>query len=142
MNGQTYVTAFTNRYGVGPEGQINDFISRRGDRLLLADQIDLNAMVARYGAPLEVVYCPQITVQIERMREWAETARARSGYAGGFIYAYATKANFAEEVVRTALNSGAHYENVCGSGCRYCALSLAAGHPVAGAVHFLQWLEG
>ena len=110
MNGQTYVTAFTDRYGVGPEGQINDFISRRGDRLLLADQIDLNAMAARYGAPLEVAYCPQITLQVERMREWAETARARSGYAGDFIYAYATKANFAEEVVRTAISSGAHYE--------------------------------
>lgn len=110
MNGQTFVTAFTDRYGVGPEGQINDFISRRGDRLLLADQIDLNAMVARYGAPLEVVYCPQITVQIERMRAWAEIARARGGYAGDFIYAYATKANFAEEVVRTAITSGAHYE--------------------------------
>ncbi|ABQ91208.1 arginine decarboxylase [Roseiflexus sp. RS-1] len=110
MNGQPYVTAFTDRYGVGPEGQINDFISRRGDRLLLADQIDLNAMVARYGAPLEVAYCPQITLQIERMLAWADDARMRSGYVGGFIYAYATKANFAEEVVRTAIGAGAHYE--------------------------------
>ena len=87
MNGQPYVTAFTDRYGVGPEGQINDFISRRGDRLLLADQIDLNAMVARYGAPLEVAYCPQITLQIERMLAWAGEAHAQSGYVGGFIYA-------------------------------------------------------
>ncbi len=110
MNGQTYVTVFTDRYGVGPEGQINDFITRRGDRLLLADQIDLNAMVARYGAPLEIAYCPQIASQIERMRGWAEVARERSGYAGDFIYAYATKANFAEEVVRTAIGAGAHYE--------------------------------
>ncbi len=110
MNGQTYATVFTDRYGVGPEGQINDFISRRGDRLLLADQIDLNAMVARYGAPLEVAYCPQIALQIERMRAWAETARRRTGYSGDFIYAYATKANFAEEVVRTAIGAGAHYE--------------------------------
>jgi arginine decarboxylase len=77
---------------------------------LLADQIDLNAMIARYGAPLEIAYCPLITEQIERMQGWAAGARARTGYDGAFLYAYATKANFAEEVVRTALASGAHYE--------------------------------
>jgi arginine decarboxylase len=37
-------------------------------------------------------------------------ARGRAGYRGDFVYAYATKANFAEEVVRTAVTSGAHYE--------------------------------
>ncbi|NWG21759.1 MAG: arginine decarboxylase [Chloroflexi bacterium] len=110
MNGQTYADVLTDRYGVGPEGTLNDFISRRDARLLLADQIDLNAMVARYGAPLEVAYCPQITLQVERMLGWAAEARARSGYAGEFLYAYATKANFAEEVVRTAISAGAHYE--------------------------------
>jgi arginine decarboxylase len=77
---------------------------------LLADQIDLNAMIARYGAPLEIAYCPLITEQIERMQGWATAARQYAGYQGAFLYAYATKANFAEEVVRTALTSGAHYE--------------------------------
>lgn len=110
MNGQTFLDHLRNRYGLGPEGQLTDFLSRRDGRLLLADQIDLNAMVARYGAPLEVVYCPLISEQIERMHAWAAAARAASGYGGGFLYAYATKANFAEEVVRTALESGAHYE--------------------------------
>ena len=89
---------------------VSDFFSRRDDRLLLADQVDLNTLAERYGAPLEVVYCPLITTQIERMRGWAEEARARTGYTGEFVYAYATKANFAEEVVRTALTAGAHYE--------------------------------
>jgi arginine decarboxylase len=44
------------------------------------------------------------------MQGWAGAARERVGYDGAFVYAYATKANFAEEVVRTALNAGAHYE--------------------------------
>jgi arginine decarboxylase len=110
LNGQTYLDHLRNRYGVGPEGQLTDFLSRRDGRLLLADQIDLNAMVARYGAPLEVVYCPLITEQIERMNAWAEAARFHTGYRGAFLYAYATKANFAEEVVRTALDAGVHYE--------------------------------
>lgn len=110
MNGQTYLDHLRNRYGISPEGQLTDFLSRHDGRLLLGHQIDLNAMVARYGAPLEVVYCPLITEQIERMQGWATAAQAQTGYDAPFIYAYATKANFAEEVVRTALAAGAHYE--------------------------------
>jgi arginine decarboxylase len=114
------------------------FISRRGDRLLLADQIDLNAMVARYGAPLEVAYCPQITLQIERMLAWADDARMRSGYVGGFLYAYATKANFAEEVVRTAISAGAHYETSAAARCDYRASPVAAGSVAVRSIHLLQ----
>jgi len=110
LNGQSFHDYLRTRYGVAAEGRLTDFLSRRDGHLLLADQIDLNAMAQRYGAPLEVVYCPLITEQIERMQSWAEAARASTGYAGRFLYAYATKANFAEEVVRTALQSGAHYE--------------------------------
>jgi arginine decarboxylase len=67
-------------------------------------------MIERYGAPLEIAYLPLITQQVERMLGWAGAARERAGYAGAFLYAYATKANFAEEVVRTALAAGANYE--------------------------------
>src|SRR4029078_10340587 len=41
---------------------------------------------------------------------WAAAARAEASYAGAFLYAYATKANFAAEVVRTAWAAGAQYE--------------------------------
>jgi arginine decarboxylase len=110
LSEQTYLNYLQDRYGIESEGRLTDFLSRRDGRLLLADQIDLNAMIARYGAPLEIAYCPLITEQIERMQSWAAAARACAGYEGTFLYAYATKANFAEEVVRTALASGAHYE--------------------------------
>jgi arginine decarboxylase len=110
LNRLTYSDHLRNRYGVSGDGAITDFLSRREGRLLLGHRVDLNSLVAHYGAPLEVAYCPLITSQIERMHDWAEQARARSGYASGFVYAYATKANFAEEVVRTALAAGAHYE--------------------------------
>jgi len=110
LSKQTYLDHVQNRYGIGSEGMLTDFLSRRDKRLLLADRIDLSAMVERYGAPLEIAYCPLITDQVERMQGWAAAARAEVGYAGEFLYAYATKANFAEEVVRTALAAGAHYE--------------------------------
>jgi len=110
LSKQTYLDYVQNRYGIASEGMLTDFLSRRDGRLLLADRIDLCAMVERYGAPLEVAYCPLITKQVAQMIDWAAAARAEADYDGAFLYAYATKANFAEEVVRTALAAGANYE--------------------------------
>ena len=106
---QTYREYLQARYGVGDEGLLNDFISRRDGKLMFAN-VDLEALVAEHGAPLEIAYCPLITEQIDQMEAAAAEAQMLTGYAGRFIYAYATKANFSEEVVRTALQSGAHYE--------------------------------
>lgn len=110
MSKQTYLDYLQNRYGITADGALTDFLSRRDGRLLLADEVDLSALAERYGAPLEIAYCPLITAQVERMYGYADAARAQTGYRGAFLYAYATKANFAEEVVRTALNAGAQYE--------------------------------
>jgi arginine decarboxylase len=110
LSKRTYLDYIRNRYGIEPEGMLTDFVSRRDGRLLLADRIDLTAMIERYGAPLEIAYLPLITRQVEQMMGWAGAAREESGYEGAFLYAYATKANFAEEVVRTALAAGANYE--------------------------------
>ena len=110
MSKQTYLDFVRNRYGIEPEGMLTDFVSRRDGRLLLADRIDLTAMIERYGAPLEIAYLPLITQQVDRMVGWAAAAREQADYEGDFLYAYATKANFGEEVVRTALAAGANYE--------------------------------
>ena len=110
MNKPSYADYLRQRYNISPEGALTDFVSRHDGRLLLGDQVDLTALAQRYGAPLEVAYLPLVTAQVDHMRDWADAARADIGYTGRFLYAYATKANFAEEVVRTALAAGAHYE--------------------------------
>jgi len=107
---QTYAGYLQDRYGFAGTGVLTDFLSRHNERLLLGDTVDLGALVAQYGAPLEVSYCPLITQQVQNMLDYATAARAQTGYAGDFLYAYATKANFSEEVVRTALGAGANYE--------------------------------
>lgn len=106
---QTFREHLQHRYGAGPEGALNDFISRRDGRLHFAG-LDLEALAAEHGAPLEITYTPLIAEQITNMQAAAARARAGADYAGAFVYAYATKANFSEEVVRTALRAGAHYE--------------------------------
>lgn len=90
-------------------GQLNDTLSVRGGRLYFRD-LDLYALVKGYGSPLELVYTPLITERVTRMIAIFAEARAATNYAGDFIYANATKANVAEEVIRHALLGGAHYE--------------------------------
>ncbi len=110
LNETTFASYVQARYHQASEGPLTDFLSRRGGNLYLGDALNLNELVARYGAPLEVVYYPQITKQIRQMQAWAQEAREATGYRGKFLYTYATKANFAAEVVQTALAAGAHYE--------------------------------
>jgi arginine decarboxylase len=92
------------------DGRLNDFIRIRDGRVILADTLDLLDLVERHGAPLEVSFCPLIAQRIRTMQAHFAAARDRADYRGAFVYAYATKANFAEEVVRTAIGAGAHYE--------------------------------
>lgn len=107
---QTYSQFLQDQYQIASEGPLADFISRRDGRLMLGDHLDLNTLAERYGTPLEVVYTPQITTQVTRMQGYAAQAKEAVGYPAPFLYAYATKANFAAEAVRTALKAGAHYE--------------------------------
>mgnify|MGYP000844857279 CR=1 FL=1 len=90
--------------------QINDTISVRNGRIVFAGAVDLLDTVARYGAPLEISFCPLITERVQAMQRLFAAGRTAAGYQSEFVYAYATKANFAEEVVRTAISAGAHYE--------------------------------
>lgn len=62
------------------------------------------------SSPLEIVYLPIIRERIRTMVENFSGAIETYGYQGDFFYAYASKANAAEEVVRTVLKSGANYE--------------------------------
>jgi arginine decarboxylase len=64
----------------------------------------------QFDSPLEIVYLPLIRRQIDRMRDVFAAAIDELGYEGRFYYAYASKANAAEEVIRTTLGAGAHHE--------------------------------
>lgn len=61
-------------------------------------------------SPLEVVYLPLITQRIHEMQQMFAQVSQEVGYEGQFLYTYATKANAAEEVIRTTLKAGAHHE--------------------------------
>jgi arginine decarboxylase len=107
----TYLDWLRARYPrqIAPDGRLNDFLAVRGDRLFFRD-LDLYALAREYGSPLEIVYAPLIAERVRGMIDHFAAARTATGYRGDFIYANATKANVAEEVIRHALLGGAHYE--------------------------------
>ena len=61
-------------------------------------------------SPLEIVYLPLITKQIHHMQQIFADVIAELEYGGQFHYTYASKANAAEEVIRTTLSAGANHE--------------------------------
>jgi arginine decarboxylase len=94
--------------------RFTEYLSVENGRLYL-DGFDLTSLVASGSAnglttPLEIVYLPIIRDKIRSLREAFRTAIEETNYAGEFRYAYASKANAAEEVVRTVLATGVHYE--------------------------------
>lgn len=107
----TYFERLRARHGtrLRPDGRLNDYLTVRAGRLHLRD-LDLYEAVRAHGTPLEVVYTPLIADRVHAMIGHFARARAELGYRGDFVYANATKANVAEEVVRHALLAGAHHE--------------------------------
>ncbi|MEM1246728.1 MAG: hypothetical protein AAGK22_10160 [Acidobacteriota bacterium] len=61
-------------------------------------------------SPLEIAYLPRIAERIRSLEQHFAQARRAADYAGEFLYCYASKANTAEEIVRTTLLAGAHHE--------------------------------
>ncbi len=103
-----------------PEGyQFNHYLSARNGRLylenldlaeLLIGQSPISNLDNSTHSPLEIIYLPIIRQQIQKMKDVFAAAIDELNYNGRFYYTYASKANAAEEVIRTTLGAGAHHE--------------------------------
>ncbi len=99
--------------------RFNHFLTARNGRLFYED-LDLANLLIGSGdgpspgrplaSPLEFIYLPMIRHKIAALRQVFADEIAALGYSGRFEYAYTSKANASEEVVRTALGAGTHYE--------------------------------
>lgn len=102
-----------------PNNHFNEYLSAQEGRLFY-DDLDLaqlflgdrqdQGLKRILNSPLEIIYLPRIRHNIDRMYRIFSHAIDQVGYDGDFHYAYASKANAAEEVVRTTLRTGAHHE--------------------------------
>ncbi len=61
-------------------------------------------------SPLEIAFLPNIRAQVAAMDRCFRHAIDELGYPAPFHFAFASKANTAEEIVRSTLAAGAHHE--------------------------------
>ena len=101
--------------------RFNGFLETAGSRLQ-AHGLDLAAFFEAGEAPaaglpshtmpspLEIAFLPNIRSQVRAMERTFTRAMNETGYPAPFHFAFASKANTAEEIVRSTLTAGAHHE--------------------------------
>jgi arginine decarboxylase len=104
----TYFEYLQARFGIHTN-QLNEFLRIENNRLHCLD-IDLVELSHQWDSPLEVGFNPLVTRQVTNMYGYFGKAFRKLGYQGHFTYCYATKAAQYEDLIRTALHAGAHYE--------------------------------
>ncbi len=105
-----------------PEGcRFNPFLEATGGRLR-AHGLDLAAFFEpgrppaaglsgdAMTSPLEIAFLPNVRAQVAAMEGCFLRAIEEIGYPAPFHFAFASKANTAEEIVRSTLTAGAHHE--------------------------------
>ena len=80
------------------------------DSELLFHNVDLNQLVAQYGAPLKFTYLPKISENINRAKQWFKSAMDKHNYPGNYYYSYCTKSSHFKHVLNEALKNDIHIE--------------------------------
>src|SRR5215210_2450197 len=108
LTGHTYLEYLRGRYGLNTN-YLTDTLHIENNRLFCQD-LDLLELSHKWGSPLEIGFTPLVTRQVQNMYGYFATAFQRTAYQGRCTYAYASKAAQYEDLIRTALQAGAHYE--------------------------------
>lgn len=120
-----------------PNHQFNELLSARNGRLhyedldlaqLFLDGGQLSGVQTPLATPLDLAYLPTIRRQVQKMQQLFANVIFETGYDGNFHYAYASKASTTEEVVRSALESGACAEMSSSLEVDIARLMLGRGH--------------
>lgn len=72
--------------------------------------INLMELVEEYGAPLKFTYLPQISNNINRAKNWFNSAIKKHNYKGKYNYCYCTKSSHFKHVLNEALKNDIHIE--------------------------------
>jgi len=77
---------------------------------LLFNDVDLTAIIKKYGTPLKLSYLPKISEMIQYAKEIFNKAIVKKKYKGKYIYCYCTKSSHFEFVLDEALKNDIHIE--------------------------------
>lgn len=74
------------------------------------NDLDVKALIDKYGTPLKLTYLPKIGIQINKAKKMFEVAFKKHKYEGEYNYCYCTKSSHFSFVVEEALKHEIHLE--------------------------------
>ena len=80
------------------------------DNKLYFNDIDILALVKKYGSPLKLTYLPKIGEKIQMARKLFRDAMQRYNYNGKYVYCYCTKSSHFAFVLNEVLEHGTQLE--------------------------------
>lgn len=80
------------------------------DGYLMFNEVDVNALIKKYGTPLKLTYLPKIGMQINKAKTMFANAFKKHKYEGSYNYCYCTKSSHFSFIVDETLKHGIHLE--------------------------------
>jgi arginine decarboxylase len=80
------------------------------DGNLIFNDLDIRALIEKYGTPMKLTYLPKIGKQIKKAKDMFKTAIKKHRYDGKYYYSYCTKSSHFSFVIEEALNHDIHLE--------------------------------
>ncbi len=74
------------------------------------NDLDVKALIDKYGTPLKLTYLPKIGMQINKAKKMFEIAFKKHKYEGEYHYCYCTKSSHFSFVVEETLKNNIHLE--------------------------------
>ena len=80
------------------------------DGYLQYNDVDVKALIDKYGTPLKFTYLPKIGMQINKAKKMFANAFKKHKYEGKYNYCYCTKSSHFSFIVEEALKHDIHLE--------------------------------
>ena len=80
------------------------------DGYLMFNNVDVKALIDKYGTPLKITYLPKIGMQINKAKDMFEKAFKKHKYEGAYNYCYCTKSSHFSFIVEETLKHQIHLE--------------------------------
>lgn len=77
---------------------------------LFFHEVDLMAIIHKYGTPLKLTYLPKISENIRRGRAYFQQAIEKHNYSNDYVYCYCTKSSHFSFVLEEVLKNDVHIE--------------------------------
>lgn len=80
------------------------------EKQLFFHEVDLMALIEKYGTPIKISYLPKIRENISKARKYFGDAMKKHNYQGDYVYCYCTKSSHFQFVLEETSRAGAHIE--------------------------------